>query len=172
MNPEVVRARVAKRFAQRLESEDLGKKLEIVLWNHVLRTCIKDKIPLLWNGLFGKTLRERYTQKALALDLHNLKTNDTLRKQVQDGTISLKKFVTMTPYEMNPELWNPVYERVAYKALRKQLTVDVESAPDGAFTCGKCKSRKTSFYLMQTRASDEPMTAFIQCLACGSRWKQ
>lgn len=172
MNPDIVRDRVAKRFARTLESEDLGKNLEIVLWNHVLRTCIQDKIPLLWNDIYGLTLRERYTQKAISLDLFNLKTNEKLRKSVQDGSLSLKKFVTMTPYDMNPELWNPVYERVAYKALRKQLTIDVENAPDGAFTCGKCKSRKTSFYQLQTRSSDEPMTTFIQCLNCSSRWKQ
>ena len=73
---------------------------------------------------------------------------------------------------MDPDRWSDVFERVAYKALRKQLTVDAESAPDGAFTCSKCRSKKTTFYEMQTRSADEPMTLFIQCLSCGSRWKQ
>lgn len=171
-DPQKVRHRVRQRFSKTLDSEDLGTKLEIVLWNHTLRTCMRDKIPLTWNAVFGKTLRERYTQRAIGLDLYNLQRNETLRASIKDGTIPLKKFVTMTPYEMNPELWTPVYERVAYKALRRQLTVDAENAPDGAFTCGKCKSKKTSYYQLQCRSADEPMTCFIQCISCGSRWKQ
>ena len=42
----------------------------------------------------------------------------------------------------------------------------------GIFTCGKCKSQNTTYYEMQTRSADEPMTAFITCLKCGKRWKQ
>ena len=42
---------------------------------------------------------------------------------------------------------------------------------DGVFTCGKCKSQKTSYYQMQTRSADEPMTTFVSCKNCGARWK-
>merc|ERR1712039_834974 len=30
----------------------------------------------------------------------------------------------------------------------------------GMFTCGKCKGTKTTYFQMQTRSSDEPMTTF------------
>lgn len=33
------------------------------------------------------------------------------------------------------------------------------------FQCGKCKERKTSYYQMQTRSADEPMTTFVICQA-------
>jgi DNA-directed RNA polymerase subunit M/transcription elongation factor TFIIS len=168
-----VRAKVAGRFSKTLDSDELGRKLEVVLWNHTLRTCQRDKIPMEWTAELNlNTFRERYTQKALALDLHNLQKNDVLRANIQDGSLGLKKFASMMPWEMNPDFWAPIFERVAFKALRKQLTIDVANAPDGAFTCGKCKSKKTTFYQMQTRSADEPMTCFIQCLACGKRWKQ
>ncbi len=39
------------------------------------------------------------------------------------------------------------------------------------FKCKRCKSRKTTYYEMQTRSADEPMTIFITCLTCGNRWK-
>jgi transcription elongation factor S-II len=41
----------------------------------------------------------------------------------------------------------------------------------GMFTCARCKSKRTTFYLLQTRAADEPMTAFITCMSCGNKWK-
>merc|ERR1712232_682096 len=41
----------------------------------------------------------------------------------------------------------------------------------GMFTCGKCKGTKTTYFQMQTRSSDEPMTTFVTCLGCNNRWK-
>lgn len=39
------------------------------------------------------------------------------------------------------------------------------------YTCGHCKNTQCSFYQLQTRSADEPMTTFIRCLKCGKRWK-
>lgn len=39
------------------------------------------------------------------------------------------------------------------------------------FKCYKCKSNKCTFYALQTRSSDEPMTLFVTCLTCGNNWK-
>lgn len=41
----------------------------------------------------------------------------------------------------------------------------------GLFKCGKCKSKKTTYYQMQTRSADEPMTTYVTCIECGHRWK-
>jgi DNA-directed RNA polymerase subunit M/transcription elongation factor TFIIS len=115
----------------------------------------------------------RYTTKALALHF-NLQNpeNPGLLRRVLDKDMGLKHLVAASPAELFPELWEPVFERVAHKQLRRQLTIDADAAPDGAFTCRRCKSKKTTFVLLQTRSADEPMTAYVQCLACQSRWKQ
>jgi DNA-directed RNA polymerase subunit M/transcription elongation factor TFIIS len=42
---------------------------------------------------------------------------------------------------------------------------------NGLFKCGKCKSVKTTYYQMQTRSADEPMTTYVTCKNCGNRWK-
>jgi transcription elongation factor S-II len=39
------------------------------------------------------------------------------------------------------------------------------------FMCGKCKKRRCTYYQMQTRSADEPMTTFVRCLECSHRWK-
>ena len=42
---------------------------------------------------------------------------------------------------------------------------------EGLFTCGKCKSKRTTYYQLQTRSADEPMTTFVTCKDCSKRWK-
>jgi hypothetical protein len=112
--------------------------------------------------------RWRYTTRATSLALYNI---PHVVDALKSGELPLKKFVAMEPWEVRPDFWAPIFERVAFRSLRRQLTFDVESAPDGAFQCNACKSKKTTFYQMQTRSADEPMTCFVQCLNCQKRWK-
>lgn len=48
---------------------------------------------------------------------------------------------------------------------------DEEEVADGIFQCKKCGSKKTTYYSLQTRSADEPMTNFITCVECKNRWK-
>lgn len=32
------------------------------------------------------------------------------------------------------------------------------------FQCSKCKERKTTYFQLQTRSADEPMTTFVTCV--------
>ena len=53
----------------------------------------------------------------------------------------------------------------------KNLTeIDMSAATD-EFKCYKCKKRICTYYQLQTRSADEPMTTFVTCLSCGNRWK-
>ena len=62
-------------------------------------------------------------------------------------------------------------EEVQKQNLAEAITVKpVHNATD-IFKCGKCKQRKTTYYQMQTRSADEPMTTFVTCLNCDNRWK-
>ena len=47
---------------------------------------------------------------------------------------------------------------------------DITENEDGLFQCYKCKSKNTTYYSLQTRSADEPMTNFITCLNCKYRW--
>lgn len=62
-----------------------------------------------------------------------------------------------------------------FKHRARDLAMEAAKAKEedysGMFTCGRCKSKRTTFYLLQTRSADEPMTAFITCISCGNRWK-
>lgn len=77
----------------------------------------------------------------------------------------------MTPNEMAPEALKKEIEK-----LHKQNLFDAQGATEkravtDRFTCGKCKHKKVSYYQMQTRSADEPLTTFCTCENCGNRWK-
>jgi DNA-directed RNA polymerase subunit M/transcription elongation factor TFIIS len=40
------------------------------------------------------------------------------------------------------------------------------------FKCRRCGKRECTYYELQTRSADEPMTCFISCLNCGKEWRQ
>ena len=75
----------------------------------------------------------------------------------------------MSPNELFPENWK---ELIDEKYRRDKILYETKKeAMTDQFKCGKCSSRETCYFEMQTRSADEPMTIFITCLNCGNRWK-
>ncbi len=48
---------------------------------------------------------------------------------------------------------------------------NIETDPLTDAECPKCGHKKAFFYLVQTRASDEPETKFLRCEKCNSQWR-
>ena len=49
-------------------------------------------------------------------------------------------------------------EKIAAENLFKAKAVGETQAETDAFKCGRCQQRKCTYYQMQTRSADEPMT--------------
>ena len=165
-----VRGRVRARFTTALDGNaTVAGHLELVTWNWAVSACRRDEIPLYWAE---PRFRYRYTTRALSLEL-NLKNpkNPVLKQRVLSGELGVKKLVNLTHQEMFPELWEQAYQKVAVRQLRREAPNAAIDAPDGAYTCGKCKSKKTVYTQVQIRSADEPMTIFCTCLQCGKNWK-
>jgi transcription elongation factor S-II len=88
---------------------------------------------------------------------------------VLNGEIKAHELAFMTHHEMRPEKWD---EMIKAKSIRDKgkFETNIEASTD-TFTCRKCKSKECTYYQMQTRSADEPMTCFISCISCGNRWK-
>ena len=48
---------------------------------------------------------------------------------------------------------------------------DDETLPITEIECPKCKHGKAYFWMIQTRASDEPETKFLRCEKCRHTWR-
>jgi len=169
------RNKIRARFEKALGGEEgpssaaVAHELESALWNFGIDGLTQQGVrPICWENRF---VVYRITTNALILEA-NLKRNAAFRDLAREKRADEVVRLIRTPWVIEPEKWEVYFEKAAMKQLRKQLTVDVDSVPDGALTCFKCKSKKTTFYEMQTRAADEPATIFAACLKCNNRWKQ
>jgi len=99
----------------------------------------------------------------------NLEKQDTLRKTVLSKKIKPHEIAFMTHQEMYPEKWKKLIDLKQIRDKNKYAPKLDANTDD--YTCFKCKSKRCSFYQLQTRSADEPMTTFVTCLDCGTRWK-
>jgi DNA-directed RNA polymerase subunit M/transcription elongation factor TFIIS len=81
----------------------------------------------------------------------------------------LKQQVISTKQARNVGLWSVYDFKPEVKVIEENLVID--EAIEGLFKCPKCKFKKTTYYSVQTRSADEPMTNFITCNNCAHRWK-
>jgi DNA-directed RNA polymerase subunit M/transcription elongation factor TFIIS len=96
--------------------------------------------------------------------------NKYLLTEVQKGKQSIEEVAALSPYSMNNDLWKDYIHRQQQRE-KSQLEGNKAMATD-QFLCGRCHKRECTYYEMQTRSADEPMTIFITCLNCGKHWRQ
>jgi transcription elongation factor S-II len=95
--------------------------------------------------------------------------NTSLLSRLQNKKIMAKDIPYMSHQEVHPDMWAPIVD-AKIKRDKSKCEVNMEAATD-EFTCFKCKKRKCTYYQLQTRSADEPMTTFVTCINCGNRWK-
>ncbi|KAH3687337.1 hypothetical protein WICPIJ_001681 [Wickerhamomyces pijperi] len=99
------------------------------------------------------------------------KNNPELRYKLSSGDLEAGKFVVMTAKDLAPESLKKELEKIKEQNLFNAQGASLERAVTDRFTCGKCKEKKVSYYQLQTRSADEPLTTFCTCENCGNRWK-
>jgi transcription elongation factor S-II len=156
------RSKVCARFLAIMGSDPIAKNLEKSVYNY----AVSMENPSWENRLF----RSRYRFKALELIRLLEDPKCSLKSRVLSGAVKTREVGELGPAELFPG--GP------YDACRQELAIEeerrraaAENVPEGLFQCRKCKSRKTRYYQMQTRSADEPMTTFVTCLQCSTRWK-
>lgn len=167
--PADIRAKSAEMLKEIVGDSDIARLLERATWNHAVKFCRNKEQPLNWDNA---AFRNVYTQKVMGVRYVARERPDVLKKY-EEMDPTFKTFVNAKPWELWPEKWEKAFEDAARKALRftDASAMDPKLMPDGILKC-RCGSMKTSYYEMQTRSADEPMTVFARCFTCGKRWKQ
>ncbi|KAG6547195.1 hypothetical protein Mapa_011447 [Marchantia paleacea] len=105
--------------------------------------------------------------------MFNLKdaNNPDLRRRVLLGEIEPEQLMTMSVDDMASDQRKAENKKIKDKALFECERGLKAAASTDQFKCGKCKQRKCTYFQMQTRSADEPMTTFVTCVNCNNHWK-
>ena len=137
--------------------ENTCKNIEISIYNWALEYANSWNIDKDWDNYLFKHV---YIMKSMTLiknmQLYPEKVNEMIQQKEskQLGGMSFLDFKNEDTSEFTSE---PSKEN--------------SEESSGLFKCMKCKSNNTTYYSLQTRSADEPMTNFITCKNCGNRWK-
>jgi transcription elongation factor S-II len=162
-NPELFRSNIRERINDIIKNEKNTSNLEKGIFNYTLKEADQRKIVKKWdNSYFVQIYLDR-----LRSIMSNLKGE--VLENVKDGSVKAHIVAFMTHQELYPEKWSALIEAKS-KRDKNKFETNIAAATD-TFTCRKCKGNQCTYYQMQTRSADEPMTCYISCCICGNRWK-
>lgn len=166
-DPAVFRENVCKKMKEILNSPDdqnLYINLEKGIFNYAIKEASRQKIVKKWeNPLFVQIYVDRLRSIYM-----NLK-NPEILEQILNKEIASQYVAFMTHQEFKPDHWKILIDKKMKRDASKY--VDNTQASTDIFTCKKCRSKRCTYYELQTRSADEPATIFVTCLDCGKHWK-
>ena len=169
-NPENFRNNIRTKLQTLLDSEKKAINLEKGIYNYALKEAANRKVVKKWdNPYYAQIYLDRLRTIYINLTEGAVDGNNALLNNVKDGSVSVKTLAFMTHQEMQPEKWDSLIQ-AKIKTDKSKYDTQQEAMTD-TFKCRKCYSKKCSYYQMQTRSADEPMTTFVTCLECANRWK-
>lgn len=150
---------------------NISRKIEKGVYNYTIGISKEKNIQRSWsNILFSKLYKSKILSVYSNLNKDSYIKNDKLLERIKSGEIEPDKVGFLSVYDTFPDNWK---ELLNIKSKRDKIKYELKpEAMTNLFKCGKCGSRETSYYEVQTRSADEPMTQFITCLSCSNRWKQ
>jgi len=130
-------------------------------------TSIEHAMCTKWSDT-GKEYKAKFRQ--LSFNLKDPKNPD-LRASVADGFISAAHLLELSPEDLGSNDKRSNNEKIREHATNEAVRGIKKEASTDAFKCGKCGKRMCTYYQLQTRSADEPMTTFVTCVNCDNRWK-
>lgn len=157
-------------FTNHLSDKEVDE-LERCIYNMAIRTAMRRHIGRTWAY---NPFVEMYFMEAkhISANLHPgaYVQNTELFAKYKAGEVSFKEISEMDSYQLFEDRWKDSFLQQQIRE-KRQLEGNMSMATD-RFLCKRCGKRQCTYYELQTRSADEPMTVFITCLNCGKHWRQ
>ena len=149
-----------------------AKDLEIGVFNSTIDYAKNYGIQLSWKS---QILLDTYINISRSIYSNIKKDSYIGNKNLHKRMLKNKEFHPhMLPYmqyhNIFPERWKDIIEK-NQRRFKAAYEIKLVAMSD-MITCSRCKSKKVSYYELQTRSGDEASTLFMNCLICGKKWKQ
>lgn len=166
-----MRAHIVKRIAEFVgpDHESVCKNIEKSIFNASVRRSKELSIVPSWEN---RSFVHLYKQKAVGIIFNMREPRSFLVDRIKNGKVKTKDVGFLGPEQLWPNgPYDIAMKEAKIRDMKKQDNKGELKDFVGMFTCGKCRSKKTTYYQMQTRSADEPMTTFVTCINCGAKWK-
>jgi transcription elongation factor S-II len=147
-----------------IKNSKYALNLEKAVFNYTINECVNRKIIKRWDNPRFVTIYIDHLRTVMKNMIE-----PAIRNKINENSLTPHAMSFMTHQELKPDRWNKLITAKINRD-RSKYEMNIDAATD-TFTCRKCKKKKCSYYQMQTRSADEPMTTFVSCLSCGNRWK-
>ena len=145
--------------------------LEMAIFNSAIKESERIHVVSHWkNPLFENVYKTVARRVITNLDKNSPVKNNRLIQRLHDNEFTMDELAMKNSYDLFPEQWKELSDRQIQREQR--LLEGNKGMATNIFKCHGCGKRECTYYEMQTRSADEPMTIFITCLNCGKRWKQ
>lgn len=167
---ESARRVILSRLSEKLTAEE-QVDLERGIYNYALEEADRRRVKKVWENPDFQAIYDIASKRTITnIDNTSYLANTRLLERLKEGEFKPHDIPFMAYSELFPEKWGTMIE-MAIKRETKMLEVDKSMATD-MFRCTRCGKRQCTYYEMQTRSADEPMTQFIRCMNCGKQWRQ
>jgi len=148
-----------------------ARKIEMSIYNYAIKNSTSNYIFSNWDN---QDFINIYVNKSKSLISNLCKeygvNNNQISSILKKKKTKLEKIAELSYNELFPKNWQGILdEKIKIEKMKKEA---IEASATDMFKCFKCYKRKCTYFELQTRSADEPMTIFISCLECGNKWKE
>ena len=159
--------KIEKLIGNEVDSTDL----ELSIYNSSIKEAVKRHVTCHWNNdLFKHIYQTRVRHIVGNLIPTTYVQNNKLMADLKSGKFTIESLCDADTYTISNDMWRDYIHRRQQRE-KRQLEGNKAMATD-QFYCKQCHKRECTYYEMQTRSADEPMTIFVSCLNCGKQWRQ
>lgn len=166
---ESIRGVIAIKLSMLSASDQIN--LEKGIFRSTLETCRMHHCWRRWENPEFQAQYQVIARRTITnLDPTSYVKNTDLLTAVLSKTIAVQEVPFLPMTELFPAKWKAMVEHQVKQEIRT-LEGDKDMASN-MFKCKACGKSQTTYYELQTRSADEPMTIFIRCIPCGKQWRQ
>lgn len=152
-------------------SEDDIMELERGVFNASLEEAEKRKVALTWKHDSFKWIYMMILKRVAGnFSPTSYVNNQRLIERWKEGEFGMETLGHWSSYELSPDNWKELRDQ-QFRREQRILEGNLAMATD-RFRCSRCHKKMCTYYELQTRSADEPMTIFITCVNCGKQWRQ